>query len=301
MGMKHVAVVMGGWSPEREISLISGADCAKALREAGYQVSKIDVGRDLVAQLQETAPDVVFNALHGVGGEDGVVQGVFELLEIPYTHSGVLASALAMDKVQAKKVFAAAGLSVAADITLMPGSVTDHPMTPPYVVKPINQGSSVGVEIVKAKDEPLPASLTAGADAVMVEAYVPGRELSCSVRGDTASVVTEIFAKSGFYDYRAKYDEGGSEHIVPAEIDPSLKAEVQRQSLVAHEVLGCRGITRTDFRYDDRPDGMGLVVLETNTQPGMTPLSLVPEMAAHEGMSYAELVSWMVEDASCLR
>lgn len=301
MGMKHIAVVMGGWSPEREISLISGADCAAALREAGYQVSIIDAGRDLVAQLQASAPDVIFNALHGVGGEDGVVQGVFELLEIPYTHSGVLASALAMDKVQAKKIFAAAGLNVAADITVMPGALTDHPMTPPYVVKPINQGSSVGVEIVKTDDAPLSSSLTQGTDAVMVEAYVPGRELSCSVRGGTASVVTEIFAKSDFYDYQAKYDEGGSEHVVPAEIDPSLKQEIQRQSLIAHNVLGCRGITRTDFRFDDRPDGMGLVVLETNTQPGMTPVSLVPEMAAHEGISYAELVSWMVEDASCQR
>ena len=291
MTKKHVAVVMGGWSPERDISLISGEGCAKALEASNYQVSRI----------QAVNPDVVFNALHGVGGEDGVVQGVFELLEIPYTHSGVMASALAMDKIQAKKIFAEAGLSVAPDMKVFAGDISDHPMVPPYVVKPINQGSSVGIEIVKDATQTVPAILKNSEWPLMVEAFVPGRELSCAVWKGKSSEVMEIRASNDFYDFDAKYTEGGSTHIVPADISADIRSEIRAQTLTAHNALGCKGVTRTDFRLDDKDNGYGLIVLELNTQPGMTPLSLVPEMVACEGVSYEELVSWMVEDSSCQR
>ena len=301
MTKKHVAVVMGGWSPERDISLISGDGCAIALEASDYQDSRIDAGRSLAEQSQAVKPDVIFNALHGVGGEDGVVQGVFELLEIPYTHSGVMASALAMDKIQAKKIFAEAGLSVAPDMKIFGGDISSHPMSPPYVVKPTNQGSSVGIEIVKDATQDIPAILKNSEWPLMVEAFVPGRELSCAVWKGKPSEVMEIRASNDFYDFDAKYTEGGSTHIVPADIPDDIRAAVQAQTLTAHNALGCKGVTRTDFRLDEKDNGYGLIILELNTQPGMTPLSLVPEMVACEGVSYEELVSWMVEDASCQR
>ena len=298
-----IAVLQGGWSPEREISLISGQNCAEALQRSGYEVTQIDVDRDLAARLRELSPDICFNALHGVGGEDGEVQGLLEVLAIPYTHSGVRASALAMDKHLSKKIFADAGLPVAPSLLVMRGTCTDHPLEPPYVVKPVNQGSSVGVQIVPDRANDLPETLTEpgwGFDnAAMVEAYIAGRELTCAVLDDAPTDVMEIVPTNGFYDYRAKYDEGGSAHILPADIPAALLGEIQAVTLMAHRVLGCRGVTRADFRFD--PDGPTLALLEINTQPGMTPLSLVPEMAEARGMSYDKLVTWIVEDASCPR
>jgi D-alanine-D-alanine ligase len=298
----HIAVLMGGWSPERDISLISGEKCAEALRALGYRVSEIDVTRQLDAQLAEVKPDICFNALHGVGGEDGEVQGLLEVLEIPYTHSGVRASALAMDKHLSKQIFAAAGLPVAQSV-LVEGPVEAHPMTPPYVVKPVNQGSSVGIDIIADGSNAVPDSLTRKAWAfegvAMVEKYIAGQELTCAVMGDTALDVMEIVPVNGWYDYRAKYDDGGSHHQCPAEIDAALANRIQHISLEAHMLLGCRGVTRADFRYDAAQDD--LVLLEINTQPGMTPVSLVPEMAAHRGIDFNHLVQWIVEDASCRR
>jgi D-alanine-D-alanine ligase len=298
----HIAVLMGGWSPEREISLISGAKCAEALRALDYQVSEIDVTRQLDTQLGEEKPDVCFNALHGVGGEDGEVQGLLEVLEIPYTHSGVRASALAMDKHLSKQIFAAAGLPVAQSV-LVEGAVSGHPMTPPYVVKPVNQGSSVGIDIVSDASIAVPDSLSqtgwAFEGVAMVEKYIAGHELTCAVMGETALDVMEIVPVNGWYDYRAKYDDGGSRHECPADIDAALANRIQHVSLEAHMLLGCRGVTRADFRYDPAQDD--LVLLEINTQPGMTPVSLVPEMAAYRGIDFNQLVQWIVEDASCRR
>ena len=298
----HIAVLMGGWSPERDISRISGAKCAEALRELGYQVSEIDVTRQLDAQLAELRPDICFNALHGVGGEDGEVQGLLEVLEIPYTHSGVRASALAMDKHLSKQIFAAAGLPVTESV-LVEQAVSTHPMVPPYVVKPVNQGSSVGVEIVSEGSNKVPDALSekgwAFDGVAMVEKYIAGHELTCGVMGDMALDVMEIVPVNGWYDYRAKYDDGGSRHECPADIDAALAARIQEVSLQAHMLLGCRGVTRADFRYDAAQDD--LVLLEINTQPGMTPVSLVPEMAAHRGIDFNQLVQWIVEDASCRR
>ena len=298
----HIAVLMGGWSPEREISLISGEKCAEALRALDYQVSALDVTRQLDAQLAALRPDICFNALHGVGGEDGEVQGLLEVLEIPYTHSGVRASALAMDKHLSKQIFAAAGLPVTESVLVEHG-VSEHPMAPPYVVKPINQGSSVGVEIVADGSNKVPDALSekgwAFDGVAMVEKYIAGHELTCGVMGDMALDVMEIVPVNGWYDYRAKYDDGGSRHDCPADIDADLAARIQEVSLQAHMLLGCRGITRADFRYDAAQDD--LVLLEINTQPGMTPVSLVPEMAAHRGIDFNQLVQWIVEDASCRR
>ena len=301
-----IAVVMGGWSPEREVSLSSGTKCATALREEGYDVTEIDAGPDLGERLATVRPDAVFNALHGVGGEDGCVQGLFEVMRLPYTHSGVLASALAMDKEKAKAVFRMSGLPVAESVTAtIQEAASAHMMEPPYVVKPINQGSSVGVFIVHKGDNRPPAELKDAQsqwslkEVVMVERYIAGRELTCAVLGDEALGVTEILANKAFYDYEAKYAAGGSDHIVPAPIDADLYEEIRRQALMAHRALGCRGATRSDFRYD--PDTNELILLEINTQPGMTPTSLVPELAEHAGMNYRELVRWMVEDASCDR
>jgi len=300
---KHIAVLMGGWSPERDVSLVSGAQCAAALRTLGHRVSEVDVTRRLDKQLAEVKPDICFNALHGVGGEDGEVQGLLEVLEIPYTHSGVRASALAMDKHLSKQVFATAGLPIAPSELVAKGSVTDHPMQPPYVVKPVNQGSSVGIEIVTDGSNHLPDSLSETGWAfdgmAMVEKYVAGRELTCAVMGDEVLDVMEIVPSNGWYDYRAKYDEGGSSHECPARIDDTLGALIRDISLQAHILLGCRGVTRSDFRYDPALDD--LVLLEINTQPGMTPVSLVPEMAAHRGIDFTQLVQWIVEDASCRR
>ncbi len=300
-------MLKGGWSPEREVSLVSGRGCAEALRNHGYRVTEIDAGRDLADQLLRIKPDVAFNALHGRWGEDGCVQGLLEILNIPYTHSGVLASALAMHKERAKAMFRAAGLPVAESVVVPRAQAAiGHVLNPPYVIKPVNQGSSVGVFIVRAGDNRPPAVLTSPdwdlGEEIMAERYIAGRELTCAVMGDEVFGVTEIVAATNFYDYEAKYAAGGSHHIVPAQIDAAIYAEVQRVTLAAHRALGCRGVSRADFRYDDTKGGRGeLILLEVNTQPGMTPTSLVPELAGLAGYSYGELVSWMVEDASCDR
>lgn len=307
MTRKHVAVLKGGWSPEREVSLVSGRGCADALRQHGYRVTEIDAGRDLADQLLKVKPDVVFNALHGRWGEDGCVQGLLEILSIPYTHSGVLASALAMHKERAKAVFRSAGLPVAESLVLpREEAAKGHVMEPPYVIKPVNQGSSVGVFIVRKGENRPPVELTSSdwdlGEEVMVERFIAGRELTCAVMGEEVLGVTEIFASTVFYDYEAKYAAGGSRHEFPARIDADDYAEVQRVTLAAHRALGCRGVSRADFRFDDTRKGKPeLILLEVNTQPGMTPTSLVPELANLAGYSYGELVSWMVEDASCDR
>ncbi|MCG5482458.1 D-alanine--D-alanine ligase [Sinorhizobium alkalisoli] len=308
MSGKHVAVLMGGFSSERPVSLSSGAACADALEAEGYRVTRVDVGRDVAAVLAELRPDVVFNALHGPFGEDGTIQGILEYLEIPYTHSGVLASALAMDKAQAKHVAKAAGIPV-AEALVMDRHAFDskHPMKPPYVVKPVCEGSSFGVVIVKEDQSHPPQVITSSewryGDRVMVERYVAGRELTCGVMGDMALGVTEIIPQGhAFYDYDSKYVKGGSRHVIPAEISPNIYQKIQTLALKAHEAIGCRGVSRSDFRFDDRGEGEGEVIwLEINTQPGMTPTSLVPEMAQHAGLRFGEFLRWMVEDASCLR
>lgn len=303
-GYKHIAVVKGGWSPEREVSLVSGRDCAKALRGEGFEVTEIDAGRDLAEQLLQIKPDAVFNALHGRWGEDGCVQGLLEVLGIPYTHSGVRASAVAMDKEQSKHVFRAAGLPVAeSKLVSREEAARGHVMDTPYVIKPHNQGSSVGVFIVREGENRPPAELSSPkwdlGDVVMAERYIPGMELTCAVIGNRVLNVTEITANTAFYDYDAKYSSGGSVHVVPARISSDINKRVQDVTHAAHDSLGCRGVTRSDFRFDEKKGE--LVLLEVNTQPGMTPTSLVPELAAYEGMSYGALVRWMVEDASCDR
>ena len=304
--MKKVAVLYGGISVEREVSLTSGTQVIAALRQAGYGVVPVLVGDDLRAVLAalEPRPDAVFNALHGRFGEDGTIQGVLDWLAIPYTHSGVCASALAMDKAAAKAVFAAAGLPVA------PGRVMDiaalehdDPLPLPYVIKPVNEGSSVGVEILRAggnRRAAVVAGWRFGAQA-MVEEFIPGRELTVGVMGDRALAVTEIVAKANtFYDYESKYADGGSRHVVPAAIHPDTYAQALAMALAAHRALGCRGASRADFRYDDTAGEPGrLVLLEVNTQPGLTPTSLLPEQAAYLGMGFPELCAWMVENATC--
>jgi D-alanine-D-alanine ligase len=304
---KRVALLKGGWSNERPVSLASGQECAQALRNAGYDVTEIDVGRDIAQVLTDLKPEAVFNALHGPFGESGMIQGLLELLQIPYTHSGVLASALAMDKHQAKIMLKAAGVPV-TDHVLMPRQevARAHAMPPPYVIKPIADGSSFGVFIVKADTAHPPQEILRedwnGGDLIMVERYIPGRELTCAVMGDVALGVTEIVTDLQFYNYEAKYSEGGSRHIVPAQVKPKIYDKVQKMALMAHAALGCRGVSRTDFRFNDRAGEDGeLVCLEINTQPGMTQTSLVPEQALHAGHSFEDLVSWMVEDASCNR
>ena len=305
---KHVAVLLGGLSAEREVSLNSGAACVRALEERGFKVTAIDVGRDLAAVLSALRPDVCFNALHGRFGEDGIVQGILEMLQIPYTHSGVLASALAMQKDRAKAVMAAAGVPVAQGVTVSRFvAAQSHQLPPPYVVKPVNEGSSVGVVIVR-EDRAHPPQEIARADwphgeQVLVEAYVAGREVTCAIVKGVPTDIIELRPSAGLcYDYESKYAKGGSIHVLATEIKPKIYQEVQKLTLLAHQALGCRGVSRADFRYDDRPGGTGaLVCLEVNTQPGMTETSLVPELAAHAGYSFGELVEWMVEDASCDR
>ncbi len=297
----RIAVLKGGWSAEREVSLASGRECAAGLRAAGYDVVEIDAGRDLAARLSDAAPDVAFNALHGRWGEDGCVQGLLEVLGLPYTHSGVLASALAMDKVRAKNAFAAAGLPVAAGRLASRAEIAaGHPMPPPYVVKPYNEGSSVGVHLVM---EGANAPVSLGPDApetLLVEAFAPGRELTVAVMGDRALTVTDIIAE-GWYDYNAKYSVGGSRHVCPADIPAAVFDACLDQALRAHRAVGARGISRTDFRWDEARGADGLIVLEINTQPGMTPTSLAPEQAAAVGIAFPDLCRWMVEDASCGR
>ncbi|MFK7943882.1 MAG: D-alanine--D-alanine ligase [Paracoccaceae bacterium] len=300
--INRVVVLKGGPSAEREVSLVSGVECAGALRRAGFEVEELDAGRDVAERLSKLAPDVVFNALHGRWGEDGCVQGILEWLNIPYTHSGVLASSLAMDKERTKAVYAAHSLPVAMG-KLVPSRdiMRDHPMAPPYVVKPYNEGSSVGIYIV-SEGANGPAKLAPDSpEIMMVEQFVPGRELTVAVMGDRALAVTDIFAAAGWYDYEAKYAAGGSRHEVPAQIPADIERACMDHALMAHRALGCRGLSRTDFRWDDTRGLDGLVLLETNTQPGMTPTSLAPEQAGHLGITFETLCSWLVEDASCGR
>jgi D-alanine-D-alanine ligase len=303
--MKRVAVLMGGASAEREVSLVSGKDCAEALRAAGYDVTTIDAGRDVSALIAalDPRPDVVFNALHGRWGEDGCIQGVLDLLGIPYTHSGLLASALAMDKPMAKRIFAAAGLRCpGGKLVTREDFAKGEPMARPYVMKPYNEGSSVGVRIVRQGDNlpPLASEWPYGL-AALVEPFIPGRELTVAVMGDRPLAVTELKSKSNFYDYEAKYTEGITTHLLPAPLPPKVYEAALAAALAAHRALGCRGVSRSDFRYDDtKGDGPEhLYLLEVNTQPGMTPLSLAPEQAKHVGISFRALVSWMVENAQC--
>ena len=308
MTKQHVAVLMGGFSSERPVSLSSGNACADALEGEGYRVSRVDVGRDVGSVLGDLRPDVAFNALHGPFGEDGTIQGILEYLAIPYTHSGVLASALAMNKDKAKRIAKAAGVPVAESRVIDRKTIaSEHPMKPPYVVKPVNEGSSFGVVIVREGQSHPPQVIASHewryGDIVMVERYVHGRELTCAVMGDVALGVCEIVPVGhNFYDYDSKYAPGGSKHEVPAKISPNIYQKIQTLALKAHQAIGCRGVSRSDFRYDDRHSENGEIVwLEVNTQPGMTPTSLVPEIAAHAGHAFGELLSWMVEDASCLR
>ena len=296
----RVAVLMGGPSAEREVSLSSGRECAKALRVAGYDVVELDAGPDLAVRLADIKPDCVFNALHGRWGEDGCVQGMLEWLHIPYTHSGVLASALAMDKAAAKAVYAAAGLPVMASVLASRHEVSArHVMPPPYVVKPNNEGSSVGVYIVREGSN-VPRLADTMPETVMVETYAPGREMTVAVMGDRALAVTDIIT-DGWYDFDAKYKPGGSRHQIPANLPQDISQACLDYALRAHRALGCRGLSRTDFRWDETRGLKGLILLETNTQPGMTPTSLAPEQAAHCGISFPELCAWIVEDASCNR
>ena len=306
--MKHVAVLMGGWSAERPVSLMSGRGCADALEARGFQVSRVDVGRDIADVLAKLRPDVAFNALHGRFGEDGTIQGLLELLCIPYTHSGVLASALAMQKDLAKVVLAAAGIPVAEGVVIeRHDAARRHAMAPPYVLKPIDEGSSFGVVIVKEDRSHPPQEVGREdwpyGDKLLAERYVAGKELTCAVIGDRVTDIIEIVPVSeAFYGYDAKYAKGGSNHVLPARLKPIIYQEVQHLALRAHRALGCRGVSRADFRYDETKGEDGdLICLEVNTQPGMTETSLAPEMAAHMGMSFGELVEWMVEDASCDR
>ncbi|PZR89857.1 MAG: D-alanine--D-alanine ligase [Stutzerimonas stutzeri] len=302
---KHVAVLMGGWSVEREVSLSSGAACARALEGVGYRVTRVEVGRDVAQVLAKLQPDVAFNALHGRYGEDGTIQGVLEILGIPYTHSGVLASSLAIRKDKAKMVVAAAGVPVAKGVTVSRFEAAKrHVLPPPYVIKPIDEGSSVGVVIVKKGREHPPQEIARPdwpcGETMLAETFIAGRELTCAVMDGKSLGVTEIRAATGeFYDYDAKYAKGGSIHICPAQILPNLYRQIEECALTAHQAIGCRGVSRSDFRYDDESDT--LVWLEVNTQPGMTETSLVPELAAHAGMNFGELVKWIVEDASLNR
>jgi D-alanine-D-alanine ligase len=302
--MTRVAVIMGGWSSERPVSLSSGKGMADAAREEGFDVVEIDATRQLADQLAAAKPDVALNALHGPWGEDGCVQGVLEIMGIPYTHSGVLASALAMDKDKSRAIYVQHGLEVA------PGGMhdvadlaRDHVMEPPYVIKPPAEGSSFGVFIVRKGANRPPKELTDGTwkfgKRALVEKFIEGRELTVAVMGDRAMAVTEITTLREYYDYDAKYQAGGSRHVVPADLPKKVTEAALAASLKAHQALGCRGVTRSDFRYDDKADR--LVILETNTQPGMTPTSLIPEQAAHLGIDYPSLVRWMIEDASCPR
>jgi D-alanine-D-alanine ligase len=304
---KHVAVLMGGWSAEREVSLRSGRACAEALTRLGYRVTPIDVARDIATVLSDLKPDAALNVLHGRPGEDGTLQGVLEILGIPYTHSGVLASALAMQKDVAKDLFRAAGVPVPEGLVVSRFEAgAKHLLPPPYVVKPIAEGSSVGVYIVREDHGHPPQELYredwAYGERVIVEKYIAGKELTCAVMGEQALDVIEIVPTVRFYDYEAKYAPGGSKHLLPAPVSSFVYQQARRLTLAAHRALGCRGVSRADFRYDDRIEGTGgLVCLEVNTQPGMTETSLVPELAAHAGISFDELVKWMVEDASLNR
>ena len=298
---------LGGWSAERDVSLVSGKGVAEALESRGHAVTRFDPPQDLIAIAEglKPTPDAVFNALHGTGGEDGTIQAVLDMLGIPYTHSGMRASAVAMDKPMAKRLVGTVGVPSPSGTVVTPAALAKgHPIPPPYVVKPVAEGSSVGVFIVTKEHARPPQELFRDdwqfGEKVMVERYIPGKELTCAVLGDRALDVIEIVPMTRFYDYEAKYATGGSKHVLPAQILPNVYQEVRRLSLAAHNALGCRGVSRADFRYDDRGTGE-LVCLEVNTQPGMTETSLVPELAAYAGITFDELVRWMVEDASINR
>jgi D-alanine-D-alanine ligase len=302
--MKHVAVLMGGWSAEREVSLNSGKACADAAERAGYRVTRVDVDRDIARVLAELKPDVVLNVLHGPPGEDGALQGLLEVMGIPYTHSGIMASAVAMQKEITKTVLRAAGVPVPGGLVANRMEVAKaHMLPPPYVIKPLSEGSSIGVFIVREDQAHPPQELTRPdwkyGERVMVEPFIRGKELTCAVIADKPTAVIEIIAHTAFYDYEAKYAPGGSTHLLPAPVSEEITKACQRFAVEAHNALGCRGVTRADFRYDDSKPGIeGLVCLEVNTQPGMTGTSLVPELAAHGGMSFPQLAAWMIEDAS---
>ncbi len=305
---RHVAVLMGGWSSERPVSLRSGAACAAALETAGFRVTQVDVDRNVAATLAALKPDVAFNALHGPFGEDGTIQGLLEFLSIPYTHSGVRASALAMDKARAKIIAGAAGVPLAeSKLVARVEAAKAHVFEPPYVLKPVAEGSSFGVFIVREDHAYPPQELNAHdwrfGERLLAERYVAGRELTCAVMGERSIGVCEIRSNDhAFYDYDSKYAPGGSTHIVPADLPAEVYARVEAAAVAAHQAMGCRGVSRSDFRYDDAkgPDA-GLAWLEINTQPGMTEVSLVPDIARAAGMTFPELLTWMVEDASCAR
>jgi len=299
----HVAVLMGGWSAEREVSLSSGKECADALEAEGFRVTRVDVDRNIAATLSELRPDVCFNALHGRWGEDGCVQGLLEILGIPYTHSGVRASALAMNKEATKDVVSRHGVPVAQAVLVSRDEAAErHVMEPPYVAKPIAEGSSVGVVIVKSGANRPPKAVrriaTTSEGLIMVECYIAGRELTCGVIGGEPTSIIDIVAAGhlDFYDYEAKYAPGGSKHILPADLPPALTETIRRHTLTAHNALGCRGVSRCDFRWDSATEK--LAFLELNTQPGMTPTSLIPELGAYAGLTWPKLVRWLVEDAS---
>ncbi|MEE2877714.1 MAG: D-alanine--D-alanine ligase [Pseudomonadota bacterium] len=302
--MKRVAVVYGGWSSEREVSVSSGTQMLRAAKAAGYDAVGIDATRDLARQIAEVKPDVILNGLHGPWGEDGCVQGLFEILDIPYSHSGVTASAIAMDKRKSKAVYQQAGLDIAQDVAVTrEEAARAHPLAPPYVIKPVNEGSSFGVVFVREQNNG-PSQFVLSddwkyGDNLMAEEYIPGRELTVAVLGDKPLAVTEITTLREFYDFDAKYAAGGSRHVVPADVPEQVTRKALEAAMTAHNALGCRGVSRSDFRFDEDKDR--LVILETNTQPGMTPTSLVPEQAAYTGTTFEELVTWMIEDASCRR
>ena len=297
----HVAVVKGGRSAERQVSLVSGRECAAALRRVGYKVSEVDAGNDLPKELVQLSPDIIFNSLHGRYGEDGCVQGLFEWMELPYTHSGVQASALAMNKDTAKKIFRAENLPVVESIcTSSKLAFAAHLMEPPYVIKPINEGSSVGVHLVMQNDENFLNWEKNFPDQVLVEKFIPGRELTTTIMGGQPLGVTDIITDN-WYDYESKYNLGASKHIVPAEIPKEIYEACEDFALRAHMALGCKGISRADFRWDNSRGIDGLFLLEINTQPGMTPTSLSPEQAKVKGISFDSLCNWIVEDASCNR
>jgi D-alanine-D-alanine ligase len=306
----RIAVLLGGWSNERAVSLVSGAAAAAALRELGHYVTEIDVTRDvpaLLTALADAEPAIVFNALHGIGGEDGQIQGLLDMLGLAYTHSGRLASALAMDKALTKHIVAQDGVAVAESVLLDADAIRHGriPFEPPYVIKPNEEGSSVGIAIIREGDNRAAPVLPQTAGKILIERFIPGRELTVGVMSEAggparAMAVTEIIPRGGFYDYEAKYAEGGSRHVVPADLPPHITAAALAQAARVHERLGCSGVSRSDFRYDETaPEGRQLIFLEINTQPGLTPTSLVPEQAAHLGMDFPRLIGWMVENARC--
>ena len=300
---KNVAVLMGGWCAERPVSLVSGAAVAGALRDRGHRVTEIDVNRQVVQQLQAAKPEVVFNALHGRIGEDGAIQGLLEVMGLPYTHSGVLAAAMAMDKPTAKKIFERAGIRCTEGRVMSRDEFRNGSApTPPYVLKPLGEGSSFGVRLVMEDDnnQPLDDTWDFG-DFVLVEDYVPGREITVAVLGDRALGVTEISFDHRFFDYEAKYEKGEAVHLLPAPLSKSAYAEALDTALTAHVSLGCRGLSRADFRYDNTSGDGELYLMEVNTQPGLTPISLAPEIAAHAGIDFGDLVEWLVDDAGCSR